>query len=722
MKKRGFIFLLLIIVFSVFLFSCTKENETIDDKTIEKEENNDTLLKQSYEEYKKTFDDLTLDEFKEKSKKEEKEGFISYKLDNFYIEYQFNVTKQEHKDGKIITYYAMSSVISFKKEIYKYYGPKNSWQLTFKYEMENHDYHFETNISYDNEGNPLTKTMSRISNSELILENYISNYVNGEWINHRHEVYEYDKDDNKKEFYAMEYSDDQWVFVDKKKYKDDNCYVELEVQKDNNNNFKTRIDYTYDENNIKTSEVNYRYCFGSWEITSSYEYINGNKLKTLEVFFDEDGDYLTKYTLKDKDSNGNILEERTYEYKNGKWVDSTKIIYSYDEKGNILNITKSEFKNDKWYYSSKQEFEYDEDFNITKESKFNYIANKWIETERYFYLNDEKHQEFEIKLNDKGNFVEKNEYTYDEKGNKASLNYYGFLLGKLNWFLLESIEYRDHSSTGCKATRIGYDFDGNISYKYEELYDEKYNKFYQAYYDYEDGKWQLYVTHRLINGKWLPELQFEYNNDDISKDEFTYDENGNELTMTTFTYSNDQWVYDYKLEFEYDENGNRTLFRVSNYIDGNWVYDYKYDYTYYDEENKVTNIVSSFDNNQWSYITKYDEEFDKNGNIIVCIISLYRNGKWVYNEKTERTYDENRNVLTEFTSSYNNNQWDCYKKIEFKYNDYGYIILEITYHYNNGKWVYYEKRECIYDENGYVLTYKTYMYEDGKWIYTSNYD
>ena len=201
----------------------------------------------------------------------------------------------------------------------------------------------------------------------------------------------------------------------------------------------------------------------------------------------------------------------------------SKYEYTNDEKGNLLTSTNSKYENNAWVYIDKYEYTYDESETQKNDTYSVYENNAWVYTYKY-------------------------EYTYDEKGYRQG-----------NLLTFTDSKYENNAWV--------------YNYKKEYTYDESGNRLTETYSEYVNSEWIKTDESIYINGEskiiWLlflnPDGTFN------QKEEYTYDVNGNTLTLTNSKYENNAWVYSSKYEYTYDESGKQLTETYYEYIDGNWV-------------------------------------------------------------------------------------------------------------------------------------------------------
>lgn len=188
--------------------------------------------------------------------------------------------------------------------------------------------------------------------------------------------------------------------------------------------------------------------------------------------------------------------------------------------------------------------------------------------------------------------------------------------------------------------------------------------------------------------------------------EYTYNENGNELSYTRLILKNNEWVKTEERKLINEEM--KTIFTILNNQDG--TFDQSFEYAYDDKGNKISekNIVYKNDEIDINRIFIYDEA----GNIITETYYRYENSEWVYDTKHEYTYDTNRNRTNVLDYIYLNNEW--VKIYEGKLINEEIKTIFTIKRNQDGEFNY--KYEYTYDEKGNELTQAYYKYENGEWV------
>nr|MCR4898268.1 hypothetical protein [Acholeplasmatales bacterium] len=420
-----------------------------------------------------------------------------------------------------------------------------------------------------------------------------------------------------------------------------------------------------------------------------------------------------------------INETSTFsKYINNEWVKTQEYYYI----GSQFYITYELEFNDDNTFKLIRECTFDENGNRLTQKITRYINNEWIKTLDSISINGEPITIYSASLNSDNIITSIDEYTIDDEGNYLTCK--SSILSNGKWAINEFV-YINGKSTFIGSTQLNED--KSYNFKWEYTRDENGNLVASKRFNYINNEWIL-VTHNVyINGeeKNVYFIAFKDDNTFNSKDETSYDENGNVLTWTETKYINGEWINDFKRECTYDENGNKLTCIDYKYINNDWVkicdiktinghmktmleinfnangeYESKCVYTYDENGNELTEIKSKYSNNEWVEVSNC---FYINGERkTTYYLSFNQDG--TFNSKYEYAYDNSGNTLTSICSKYSNNEWTYYEKYEYTYDANGNKLTEIKSKYSNNDWANESKNEYTYDENNNLLTNFYYIY------------
>jgi hypothetical protein len=323
-------------------------------------------------------------------------------------------------------------------------------------------------------------------------------------------------------------------------------------------------------------------------------------------------------------------------------------------------------------------------------------------------------------------------FDYDKKGN----------------YILEVYYSLDEISKWKESAKTVREYDNN---GYEIVYES-------YFWDENMNDWSLFIKEECefnLKGKitwyifsmWIDkELSTKY------KDEYEYDSNGNESTITSYSwdFENNNWVKSFRGELEYYDDGKLKMYIDHEWNGSNWVEYYKIEHEYENEKN-ILWIMYDKVGNSWVKNAKGESEYDAHGNLTYHVVSSWSDDKWVVFQEEKKTYeyDEFGNItmriyyfthwetgiLTPFTKdiyefddlgntkmsesywwSENLNNWVASSKYEYFFNTEGYLDRMLDYLDDNGFWVYNAQSLYNYDTKGNLFLSEYFVWENNSWV------
>ncbi|WP_372950922.1 T9SS type A sorting domain-containing protein [Mariniphaga sp.] len=204
----------------------------------------------------------------------------------------------------------------------------------------------------------------------------------------------------------------------------------------------------------------------------------------------------------------------------------------------------------------------------------------------------------------------------------------------------------------------------------EEIFDENNNLITST-----QSGWDPYLQEYIVFSKYKNEMVYDENGNIISKNSFSWNEGDQYIDTLSVNWNNIS-----KEEFEYDEYGNQTrseAYYWDQYFNG-WIGGYKSEKTY--DENG--NILTSFDY-QWQYekkdwIPAYREENTFIADSIQTSQASYSYdsylNKWIGNYKYETIFNEALEAIKEinYEWDYNAGTWKIINVSRVEHNEYQY--------------------------------------------------
>ena len=424
---------------------------------------------------------------------------------------------------------------------------------------------------------------------------------------------------------------------------------------------------------------------------------------------------LYRYTW---DEDGYCLTQEVYYPKVNM---GTRYVYTYNEQklGNTLTVYKFDISvSDDWYVTEKGEYEYDDKGDMTQEATFQWEDGKWEPVIKTLAADDEKHRMtlFEPYYWDGSEWVgngDKKEYAYDKWDNVTYNAFYIWGEVPNDWFKCQIIEseYTEDNQPSQQLWRYW-----NRKYQNWTGCDEWWgtmfnNKLTNQYYD-EKGR-EIRSQFNVLYTPVANEEEAEYSRCSGSTDEWTEIENGLTQRVRTATVYPSPMNPDLDGEkvtdiatWHYDSMGNQVYFFEIHggvdyetdeytYENGDLVRSYKYvfksglaqiiKYTY-DEYHNVLTQQSGSKNEQgnndenWTNGNRFEYVWDTEHGVILDKKAFFWNGvEYVPNWGQAASYDFDADMSqvnmwpggdTEYklleTRNYANNdgEWDW---VAFKY-------------------------------------------------------
>ncbi len=689
--------------------SQTQSYNLVDDETARK----------VYNEYLKSLTNITYDDFLMNGKRNNwsQETVFLYKgieisldLNGSFKKMKVNTKNQNNVQTEVSFSYINNEWVKTSEDIQINDLTRNIYQLSIN---EDGTLNFKNEYTYDESGNQLTSIHTRYQDGIILFINKCDTT--------------YDANGNILTRANFKYINDEWV--KESEYKSINNELEqiyyLKINDDDTFDYKS--EYTYDDNGNQLTKLEYKYINDEWIKVKECKYINNEEKQIYNISFNLDGMFSTKseYTY---DESGNRLTRAYSKYINDEWVKYLESKYIGDEEKTLYSIS----FNSEDEFDYKIEYTYDENGNRLTDTYSKYINDQWVKYTEYKYINNERKTVYETYSKLDGTFDRRYEYTFDDKGNQLSYmlsmyknNSWTYSLkseytydesgNQLSWI---SSNYIDGDWTYDFKYEFSYDNNGNelnhivsnyennswtYSCKYEYTYDDNGNKLTEVYSDYLEDAWIKTRERRYINNMEKTTCSIALNDDGTFnfKNEYTYDESGNQLTRAYFEYKNGEWV---KIEeFRYYGNETKNLYSLTFKDDG--TYDYIYEYTYDDNRKMLTSKITKYIDGDWVKVEEWKYFDDRRASIYY--ISFNDDG--TFKSKYESTYNDNGIKLTSTTFIYRNNNW--VKKEVYKYFNNG-LTGKSTYYLNDTFDALYEYE---YDDNGVLLSSRSLDYYNNSW-------
>ncbi len=468
---------------------------------------------------------------------------------------------------------------------------------------------------------------------------------------------------------------------------------------------RDKSEYTYNEKQQNSETCSFRWdIFGSkWDTTSRMDY-----------FYDEAG----------------LRNSSISYYWSSKFYKNLRQEYSYDEEGRSIETITFQWNGNAWYESAKQELTYDEAGRRVKTADFEWNGYEWMsikkdeefwdgsiyigrkvtrwdpelggwETriDKFLYtgegfLRQEDYTRYQI---DKSvAYQNRDEYSYNEKGEIDTI-YYWYTDEKSGEFRVEEIISLDYNESDQITGYEGSEYEDELN---KDLVTDK----WKGEIEYNDaGDWIRWTDYYWNEDKnaWIGEYQ----------DLMFYDANG--LLIQDLEQDWDTilgWVDYYKMDYTYDENGNQLTYKRYRWITDSsaWI-PYEFQECAYDIKNQMVmqkNYWWSQENMLWHEGHRIIFEYDTDGNIILSEDYYWSSvdSLWIPQTKNVFEYDTDGNKILDewFYWESQNSLWIPDSKIVYSYDTHGNLLSHEYFYYDNSSKAYVHNRKKNYS---YDLTY-----------------
>jgi len=273
----------------------------------------------------------------------------------------------------------------------------------------------------------------------------------------------------------------------------------------------------------------YSYSDGDTKRLNTYD-DNGNLITVLfkrrisEVWVDS---LLNTYTY---DGSGRPLTGLAQIWNNGAWEYSNRYTYTYDGSGNSTTYLSERWENGSWVNSVLGTMTHDGDGNMLTSLLQTWDNGVWVNSFLTTYTYDtERHMLSYLMQTWNGtgwDNLQYSTYTWDTSGNMV------LLVGQM-WF----------GGVWMNMMQITYTYDGNGNML--TRFRESWNGGAWSNHEFTTQTWDGDNILSVVNQDWLGEWV------NVSEELYTYDGDGNRLSLTELKWDGGDWLNDMKSEFEY---------------------------------------------------------------------------------------------------------------------------------------------------------------------------
>ncbi len=278
---------------------------------------------------------------------------------------------------------------------------------------------------------------------------------------------------------------------------------------------------------------------------------------------------------------------------------------------------------------------------------------------------------------------------------------------------------------------ITYSSDTNlIRDKQHFIYDEKGNILEQSYYSFEDemllGEEKNLMSYddnsniiQEINQEWDYNTNDWKNND---KTEYEYDNMNNNTEIIEYSWfkQTSEWFEQDKREYEYDDDNNLIWMLSFDKQSDEWVPVSKKEYEY-ENGMLIKETSAELILEEWQTQIQIFYEYDMNENLVLYQL-YYKFSSDLEPFIQEEYHYDNDNNLTEMIVSRatSSGDWENDRKYEYFY-DSGNLIKSEESYYNDAteEWYPLYKEEMEYDNYGYMIFMQEFQYDRDEEVWNS---
>ncbi len=228
-------------------------------------------------------------------------------------------------------------------------------------------------------------------------------------------------------------------------------------------------------------------------------------------------------------------------------------------------------------------------------------------------------------------------------------------------------------------------------------------------FDYDNNVRMTWMIGFLkINDEWYS----------VWKKEYFYDVTGNFERIIDFYFNNSVWDTSSQLLYEYNGENQLTILTLQDYLNSNWQNNTREETTYDINGNEHTSLTKFWENNQWEnghLITFYYSSENLKDSLLM---QNWDGQNWVDNLKSILTYNDTTQYFEQgIAKIWTGSKWENYEMIKVTNDEYGNQIEQTFFTWNGNNWLnavrkhftYYDK----YLESGYCELWNGLNWEAG---------
>ena len=211
----------------------------------------------------------------------------------------------------------------------------------------------------------------------------------------------------------------------------------------------------------------------------------------------------------------------------------------------------------------------------------------------------------------------------------------------------------------------------------------------------------------------------------IYKEQFDYDNFGNNTSSISYDYDGTSLVLDWKELISYDASQRIILRSNSSWSDtqNKWLNEGRSNITY--QSNTIERIYENWDKNTgvWNKTLKEVQTENSNNQIVQQINYSWnaQSSTWTENSKIVFSYNVNNDIDTVITYSWNTMWENDYKEV-YLFNSNNNNTKTIIYRWVNNTWQYFEKTNSKFDSNNMFTSVvsEDYVSSNSSWEYSDS--
>lgn len=226
-------------------------------------------------------------------------------------------------------------------------------------------------------------------------------------------------------------------------------------------------------------------------------------------------------------------------------------------------------------------------------------------------------------------------------------------------------------------------------------------------YTYDENGNQLTVLYQyLIENELM----------DISRTTNTYDNRGNQLTDLYEVLVNNTWVSGSRNTFTYDDNDNLLSGLREVWLNGAWVNTLRTTYGYDINGQAKTVLIESWENNAWQNLSRTGYSYDLTGKLTIALLETWENNSWVNRTRIIRGYDIYGNMLASSYQQWKNGAWENISRSNYNYDNSGRITMQMSENWQNNSWLNVSLTRYTFDGQGNLLSTITELWQNESWV------